>query len=75
MSPTGAPRSARIYTMTVADVLAEIAPETVDPSIQTAPLGFKPNVTGPEKVAAYTAQRAARRGPPERARASAPAAP
>jgi sugar phosphate isomerase/epimerase len=44
-----------LYTMTVADVLAEIAPETVDPSIQTAPLGFKPNVTGPEKVAAYTA--------------------
>lgn len=42
------------YTIEVADILAEIAPETVDPSIQTAPLGFKPNVTGSDVVAAYT---------------------
>ena len=42
------------YTIDVAEILAEIAPDTVDPSIQTAPLGFKPNVTGPDVVAAYT---------------------
>jgi sugar phosphate isomerase/epimerase len=42
------------YTLDVATILAEIAPERVDPSIQTAPLGFKPNVTGPDVIAAYT---------------------
>jgi len=43
------------YTIDVADVLADLAPEGVDPSIQTSPLGFKPNVTGPDVVAAYGA--------------------
>ncbi len=42
------------YTCQVADLLAELAPPAVPPSIQTAPLGFKPNVTGPDVVAAYT---------------------
>ena len=42
------------YTTDVADVLADVVPETIAPSIQTAPLGFKPNVTGPEVVAEYT---------------------
>jgi sugar phosphate isomerase/epimerase len=42
------------YTIDVAEVLAAVAPEGTAPSIQTAPLGFKPNVTGPEVVAAYT---------------------
>jgi hypothetical protein len=42
------------YTTDVADVLADIVPESIEPSIQTAPLGFKPNVTGPEVVAEYT---------------------
>jgi hypothetical protein len=42
------------YTMAVADILAEIAPDDVDPSIQTPPMGFKPKVTGPEVVAQYT---------------------
>jgi len=42
------------YTMRVADILAELAPASVDPSIQTSPLGFKPNVDGPAVVAAYT---------------------
>jgi hypothetical protein len=42
------------YTKNVADVLVETTPENVDPSIQTAPLGFKPRVTGPDVVAAYT---------------------
>ena len=42
------------YTMAVADILADIGTPDVPPSIQTAPLGFKPNVTGPEVVASYT---------------------
>ncbi|WCB91723.1 hypothetical protein DSM104299_00399 [Baekduia alba] len=42
------------YTLQVADLLAELAPDGVNPSIQTPPLGFKPNVTGPDVVAAYT---------------------
>jgi hypothetical protein len=44
----------RIYTMQVADILADICPAAVTPSIQTAPLGFKPRVTGPDVVAAFT---------------------
>ena len=42
------------YTMNVADVLADVGAPGMEPSIQTAPLGFKPNVTGPDVVAAYT---------------------
>ena len=42
------------YTMNVADVLADVVPAGVSPSIQSAPLGFKPRVTGPEVVASYT---------------------
>jgi len=42
------------YTINVADVLADVCPKTVAPSIQTAPLGFKPRVTGPDVVASYT---------------------
>jgi hypothetical protein len=42
------------YTMQVADILAEIGTNAVPPSIQTAPLGFKPNVTGADVVASYT---------------------
>ena len=42
------------YTIQVAEVLADVAPEGTSPSIQTAPLGFKPRVTGPEVVASYT---------------------
>jgi len=45
-----------IYTMEVADILAEVAAPYVNPSIQSPPLGFKPNVTGPEVVDAYTQQ-------------------
>ena len=44
------------YTMAVADILSEVAPEFVAPSIQSVPLGFKPRVTGPEVVDAYTRQ-------------------
>ncbi len=42
------------YTMDVADVLADVAPAGVAPSIQTAPLAFKPRVSGPEYVADFT---------------------
>ena len=43
------------YTMQVASLLAELAPEGIEPSIQSAPLGFKPRVTGDDVVEAYTA--------------------
>jgi len=42
------------YTMQVADLLAALAPEGISPSIQSAPLGFKPRVTGDEVVDTYT---------------------
>ncbi len=42
------------YTMQVADLLAELGTPAVPPSIQTAPLGFKPHVTGPAVVARFT---------------------
>jgi hypothetical protein len=42
------------YTINVADILADIAPEEVSPSIQSAPLGFKPRVTSQDVVASYT---------------------
>jgi sugar phosphate isomerase/epimerase len=41
------------YTANVADILAEIAPAGVNPSIQTPPMGFKPKATGPDVVAQY----------------------
>ena len=42
------------YTCNVADVLAAVVREDVSPSIQSAPLGFKPRVTGADVVASYT---------------------
>jgi sugar phosphate isomerase/epimerase len=42
------------YTINVAEVLADVAPEGTSPSIQSAPLGFKPRVTGQDVVASYT---------------------
>ncbi len=42
------------YTNSVADILAEISPATVNPSIQSAPLAFKPRVTGDDYVAKFT---------------------
>ena len=42
------------YTMNVADVLADVCPPDISPSIQSAPLGFKPRVTGDNVVASYT---------------------
>jgi len=45
-----------LYTMQVADILAEVAPAGIAPSIQSPPCGFKPRVTGPEVVDAYTRQ-------------------
>ncbi len=43
------------YTENVAEILADIAPSFVNPSIQSPPLGFKPRVTGDDVVQAYAA--------------------
>jgi hypothetical protein len=42
------------YTINVANVLADVSPKGIAPSIQTAPLGFKPNVTDSTVVDSYT---------------------
>jgi hypothetical protein len=42
------------YTINVADVLADVCTPDIAPSIQSAPLGFKPRVTGADVVASYT---------------------
>ena len=42
------------YTTNVADVLADVCGAGISPSIQSAPLGFKPRVTGDDVVASYT---------------------
>lgn len=42
------------YTAAVADVAAELSRDDIAPSIQTAPLAFKPNVTGPAYVERMT---------------------
>ena len=42
------------YTNSVADILAEITPSNINPSIQTAPLAFKPNVADEAYVKTFT---------------------
>lgn len=42
------------YTCAVADVLTRITSEHVEPTIQTAPLAFRPNVSGADYVGAMT---------------------
>jgi hypothetical protein len=42
------------YTVDVADVLADVTEAGVEPTIQSVPLAFKPNVTGDDYVAAFT---------------------
>ncbi len=42
------------YTMDVARILTEITGPEVEPTIQTAPLAFRPKVDGDEYVAAFT---------------------
>ncbi|HKE65261.1 MAG TPA: metabolite traffic protein EboE, partial [Micromonosporaceae bacterium] len=42
------------YTGRVADILADISPRSVAPSIQTAPLTFRPKVRGPQDVTVLT---------------------
>ena len=44
------------YTAMVADILAELAPPGIAPTIQSPPLGFKPRVTGSDVVETYTRQ-------------------
>ena len=52
--PDWATPERREYTKKVANLLAELAPEGVNPSIQSAPLGFKPKGTGPDIAKVYT---------------------
>ena len=52
--PDWATPERREYTKKVANLLAELAPDGINPSIQSAPLGFKPKVTGEDVVDAYT---------------------
>jgi len=42
------------YTINVANILADICPAGVAPSIQSSPLGFKGRVTGPDVIESYT---------------------
>jgi hypothetical protein len=42
------------YTINVAEILGDVAPEGSAPSIQSAPLGFKPRVTNLDVIEAYT---------------------
>ncbi|WIX83736.1 metabolite traffic protein EboE [Amycolatopsis carbonis] len=42
------------YTMRVADVLADIAADGVEPTIQTVPLAYRPKVTGEAYVELFT---------------------
>ncbi len=42
------------YTLAVAEVLADLVPVDIKPSIQTAPLAFRPNVTGPDYIETFT---------------------
>ena len=42
------------YTTQVADILADVCPAWATPSIQTAPLAFKPRVTGQDVIDTFT---------------------
>jgi len=42
------------YTIAVADILADIAAPGIAPSIQTAPLAFRPNVSGADYILSFT---------------------
>jgi sugar phosphate isomerase/epimerase len=42
------------YTLNVAELLAQLASDGVNPSIQTPPLAFKPRVTGPDATRKFT---------------------
>jgi hypothetical protein len=42
------------YTINVADVLADVCPPDISPSIQSAPLGFKPRVDSKDVIDSYT---------------------
>ena len=41
------------YTMHIADILAEVTRPEDEPTIQTAPLAFRPNVTSPEYIKSF----------------------
>lgn len=42
------------YTNSIADILVEVTPQDISPSIQTAPLAFAPNVVDENYVAHFT---------------------
>lgn len=42
------------YTNSIADILAEVTPLEISPSIQTAPLAFAPNVADENYIATFT---------------------
>jgi hypothetical protein len=52
--PDWATEDRTLYTMGVADVLVDITESHVEPSIQTAPLAFKPNVDGTAYIQTFT---------------------
>ncbi|MEU4286798.1 metabolite traffic protein EboE [Kribbella sp. NPDC026596] len=52
--PDWATEDRTLYTIGVAEVLADITEADVEPSIQTAPLAFRPNVDGPAFVDRFT---------------------
>ena len=58
------------YTINVANMLADVCPAGIAPSIQSAPLGFKPRVTGNDVIASLHRPRAARRRASHRTRES-----
>lgn len=41
------------YTMHIADILAEVTDQSVEPTIQTAPLAYRPKATTPEFIASF----------------------
>lgn len=42
------------YTMNVADILADVSPAGVEPTIQSAPLAFRPRVADPAYIDVFT---------------------
>jgi hypothetical protein len=52
--PDWATEDRTLYTMGVADVLVDITDADVEPSVQTAPLAFRPNVDGPAFIDRFT---------------------
>jgi hypothetical protein len=52
--PDWATKERVLYTCNVADILADITPPEISPTIQTAPLAYRPKVTTDDDVAVLT---------------------